>query len=154
MAEQKFNPASIDFTSLLPNVSTDLYKVPDTSLGTNQGNLFPSVNTDFSANTAPKSRDITGDFGSNVSSALQGFGSLANAFAAYKQYQLGKATLAQNRAAFNVNLANQAKITNAQIRDRALRRAAQRSDITGDLEAIQAAADKAAAPKLISGKSI
>ena len=86
--------------------------------------------------------DLFGQGGANLAAGIGAVGSLGNAFAAYKQYKLGKDTLAQNKAAFNLNLSNQAKVTNAQIEDRALRRAAQRSDITGDLDAIQAAADR------------
>lgn len=122
------------------------FQVPTAPYSSNyQGTYdsFPSIPDFTGAGLDQKSKfDLFGQGGANLAAGIGAVGSLGNAFAAYKQYKLGKDTLAQNKAAFNLNLSNQAKVTNAQIEDRALRRAAQRSDITGDLDAIQAAADR------------
>ena len=102
----------------------------------------------------PSKFNLWGQGGANIAAALQGFGSLGNAYAAYQQYQLGKQQLNQNRDAFNRNLNNQALITNAEIQDRALRRAAQREDLAGDFDAIKAAADAVYQKRKISGEPV
>ena len=68
--------------------------------------------------------------------------------------KLGKQQLNQNRAAFNRNLANQATLINAQLEDRARRRAAGNQTLAGDFAAIEAAAQRNAARSRVSGAPI
>lgn len=124
---------------------------------TDTNDFFNSFNTSATPTQEPgflDSLDLTGQGGKNLVGGINAIGSLANAYNAYRQYQLGKDTLRQNRAAFNTNLANQAKVTNAQIDDRELRRAAERSDLAGDFSRIQAAAEANAAKRRVSGAPI
>ena len=134
--------------------STEYQGNLNTSLSPESGSfsLLPDLSKSGGGNG--KSFDLFGQGGANVAAGIQGLGSLGNALAAYKQYQLGKDTLAQNKAAFNLNSANQAKITNAQIEDRARRRAAQRSDITGDLSAIEEATANTLAARRVDATPI
>lgn len=147
-------PTHTDSFTPLPDFTTAPFSsqgivTPDTGTFTTipsvSGPTTPTPNTRF---------DLTGRDGANLAAGIQGVGSLANAFAAYQQFRLGKDTLAQNRAAFNLNSANQARITNAAIEDRALRRAAQRSDLGSDFARIQEAADQVVADRRVSGAPI
>lgn len=116
---------------------------------------LPTFNSPQTTTPPPSTGfSILGQGGSNIATGLKGLGSIGSAYAAYKQYQLGKDQLASNRAAFNRNLENQAAITNAQIEDRELRRAAQRSDLAGDFQAIQDAANRSYNQRKISGEPI
>lgn len=158
-------PGHIDFTSLGSynfNNATPLSNFNFTQQNQGQANLadqLASYRPQVQVDTPPTGKqgqgfDIWGQGGANIAGGLQGLGSLANAYAAYKQYQLGKDTLAQNRALANRNLANQAQVTNAQIEDRARRRALERSDLAGNFAAIEAAAENEAAKRRISGEPI
>lgn len=144
------NNTEVDFSNS-PYSSQSLYQ-PSTSFEAIPDLTAPQANP----RTGPTNPgfQLFGQGGANLAAGFQGIGSLANAFAAYKQFKLGKDTLAQNKAAFNLNSANQAKVTNAAIEDRALRRAAQRSDLAGDFNAIQAAADKVSSARRVSGAPI
>lgn len=127
------------------------------SKSANTGVDFPLSNGNFqtpSQQVNESSFDFGGQGGANIAAGIQGVGSLANAYMAYKQFQLGKKTLAQNKSAFNLNAANQAKITNAQIEDRARRRALENQSIQGDLKAIEAATAAEYEKRKISGKGI
>ena len=120
---------------------------------------FPNSPNTAGVTTQPSSGwfgdfDLTGQGGANFSAALSGFGSIANALTAYKQYGLGKDTLNLNKASFNRNLANQAKVTNAQIDDRELRRASENPSYAGDFARIQAAAEASAAKRRVSGAPV
>lgn len=145
-------PEHVDSFTPLPDFSTAPFS--------SQGLVTPNTGSfstipDFGGPPTPNTGfDLTGQGGANLAAGIQGVGSLANAFAAYQQYRLGKDTLAQNRAAFNLNSANQARITNAAIEDRALRRAAQRSDLGSDFARIQEAADQVVADRRVSGAPI
>lgn len=59
-----------------------------------------------------------------ASLGLQGLGSLANAFMGYKQYQVAKDTLKENKRQFNMNWGAQKALTNAQLQDRQAARVA------------------------------
>jgi len=104
-----------------------------------------------SAPSNPKPPTSTGDLLKGTGAILSGVGSLASAYNAYKQYQLGRDTFNHNKAAFNVNLANQAKVTNAQITDRERRRAAENSALAGNITRQQNVAQQNANPRLVSG---
>ena len=54
----------------------------------------------------------------NMVGGLQPLGGLANAYTGMQNYGLAKDTLNQNLAITNTNLANQANLTNSQLRDR------------------------------------
>lgn len=127
---------------------------PDLSAGVD----IPFSGGDFSKSSAPvvdpSGFDFGGQGGANIAAGIQGVGSLASALMAYKQYQLGKDTLAQNKEVFNLNFANQAKITNAQIQDRARRKALENQSIAGDMDAIEAATQAEYEKRKVSGKGI
>lgn len=113
-------------------------------------NKFPSST---GAGTS-KGFDLAGQGGANIAAGIQGVSSLASALAGFKQLKLGKQQLNQNRAAFNRNLANQATLINAQLEDRARRRAAGNQTLAGDFAAIEAAAQRNAARSRVSGAPI
>ena len=99
--------------------------------------------------------DLWGKGGRNIGAAMQGLGSLGSALSAYKMYKVGKQTLDQNKQAFNLNAANQAKITNAQIQDQARYNAANRNkSLAGDFAAIDLASQKEYNERKISGQGI
>ena len=98
--------------------------------------------------------DWGGKGGANVAAGIGAVGGLANAFMAYKQYQLGKDTLKQNKSAFNFNAKNAAKTLNAQIEDRASRRARERVDLLGNTEGQKAAAAQEYDDRKVSSKGI
>lgn len=144
----------------------DLNNLINTNLDVNQGtttladSLSSFGNNNFSnpnigtPKDSSKSFNWTGQGGANVAAGVQGAGALLNALAAFQQYKLGKDVLKQNKTAFNTNLANQATITNARIQDRALQRAAQRSDLAGNFDAMREAADKEFQARKVSGTPI
>ncbi len=108
----------------------------------------------FGATSDAGGWDWGGKGGANVAAGIQGVGSLANALMAYKEFQLGKQTLSQNKEAFNLNFANQAKVTNAQIEDKARLRALQDRSIAGDMEAIASATQSEYQKRKVSDKGI
>ena len=82
--------------------------------------------------------DFAGQGGANIAAGLKGVGSIANALAAFRQLGLARDAFQANRALTNRNLANQARITNAQIEDRARRRARSNQALVGDTAAQEA----------------
>ena len=76
--------------------------------------------------------DWGGQGGANVMAGIQGLGGLAQALAAFKQYGVAKDTLAMNKDTFNTNLANQATLTNASIRDQVDQKARNAMSLRGE----------------------
>ncbi len=113
---------------------------------------------DFSTPTIPGSGktgfDLWGQGGQNLGALLQGGSGLFQGIMANKMLKQDKRLMAQNKQAYNIDLANTAKITNAQIRDRANKRSRQRSDLVGDFAAMQAASDKEFNERKVSGQGI
>lgn len=136
--------------------------LPSVDLGTGSFNSdgTPAFNfgidTSFSGNTSQKNKSgfLSGQGGKNLAAGIQGLGALGSAFAAYRQYKLGKDTLQQNKAAFNRNLENSTAVTNAQIQDRALSNAQGDPRYRGDFAKIQAAADTRYQERRLDGSPI
>ena len=128
---------------------------PNSLLYSPQPQLFQGIGDIGGGGNDKTGVNIWGQGGKTLAAGIQGIGSLGSAFAAYKQYKLGKQTLDQNKQAFNLNSANQAKITNAQIQDRARYNAANRDrSLTGDFAAIDAASQKEYNERKVSGQGI
>ena len=78
----------------------------------------------------PNTPDITGLDIASV--GIKGFTGLADAYMAYKQYQLGKDSLNFSKGAFNRNLANETLAYNTKIKDQANRRLLESGKFAGD----------------------
>ncbi len=133
--------------------SIDLGGIDGITPGSDQ--LTPDWSTPDISDSGKTGFDLWGKGGRNIGAAMQGLGSIGSALSAYKMYKVGKQTLDQNKQAFNLNAANQAKITNAQIQDQARYNAANRNkSLAGDFAAIDLASQKEYNERKISGQGI
>jgi len=90
----------------------------------------------------------------NLATGVGAVGSLAQALAGFKQADIAKKTLSQNRAAFNRNLANQATLINAQLQDREARRVAENQQFRDNPAAAQEEIKRRLAGRTVSGAPI
>jgi hypothetical protein len=120
------------------NIPNDLLTLTggfqDTNVGSSN-NLLPDISIN---NQSRPPQQTPGLFnrGSNLIPGLQVFSNLANAYTGLKQIDLSKEAFDFNKKLTKTNLANQAKVTNAAIADRARASAVQRGAEGDELDQI------------------